>query len=246
MGSMKHVWNQSLIPANNKVPSHKTAKVAVMTDKTESKELFHRVQKEHKTWWRKLAQDPSRFRLTEEKKIRNLDSVDIEAQFPFGNITVETIIYHHDPRKLFTQVENGKIEIADMQMVEHITSLDWGCLALLCDAHKSENLDEVHVHSKLSPYKVAFYIAKPESVSSTEGEDLNRFVLYLNNMLRTKGINTILTSAKEIIDICLVPFIVKVDETSLKNGIIHVTSRSTTLSESIHITDLVKFIIMRC
>lgn len=145
----------------------------------------------------------------------------------------------------YFQVESKK-DFTYVQMVEHIVSLDWGCLALLCDAHDSNKTTRVHIHSKLAPHKVAFSIKRSDNEANAKNDGLNRFVLYLNNMLRTKGLNTILTGSEQIIDTCLVPFIVSVDATSLDNGIIHVRDRSTTLNEAIHVTDLVKYIIMRC
>lgn len=130
-------------------------------------------------------------------------------------------------------------------MVEHVASLDWGCLALLCDSHMSDKSTRVYIHPKLSPYKITIHIAKQESETDSDIEDLNRFVLYLSNMLRTKGIPTVLTNTEQIVEMCLIPYVVSVDKTSLKNGIIHVKNRSTTLSEAVHITDLVKYISLR-
>ena len=241
--SSKNDWNQSIAPTASKLNLHRTAEIYVFNNDIETKDLYHKVQKERKIWWRKLAQNPSKFKVTEPRKIRNVDLVDIEAHFPFGAVTVERIAYHTDVRKILSQID--KKDFVDIQMVEHIVSLDWGCLALLCDAYDTDKSTKMRIHSKLAPHKVAFYIKKYNEMNSQD-DDLNRFVLYLNNMLRTKGLNTILTSSERVIDTCLVPFIVLVDRTSLENGIIHVTNRSTTLSEAIHITDLVKYISMHC
>ena len=241
--SSRNDWNQSIAPSASKLNLHKTAEIYVFNNNIETKDLYHKVQKERRIWWRKLAQNPSKFKVTEPRKIKNVDLVDIEADFSFGTVTVERIAYHTDVRKLLSQID--KKDFADIQMVEHIVSLDWGCLALLCDAYDMDKSTKMHIHSKLAPHKVAFYIKKYNEMNSQD-DDLNRFVLYLNNMLRTKGLNTILTSSEQVIDTCLVPFIVLVDRTSLENGIIHVTNRSTTLSEAIHITDLVKYISMHC
>lgn len=128
-------------------------------------------------------------------------------------------------------------------MIEHVASLDWGCLALLCDSHMLDQSTSAYIHPKLSPYKTTFHIAKQDN--ETDIEDLNRFVLYLNNMLRAKGISTILTNTERIVEMCLIPFVVSVDRTSLKNGIVHVKNCSTTLKEAIHISDLVKYITLR-
>lgn len=130
-------------------------------------------------------------------------------------------------------------------MIEHVASLDWGCLALLCDSYTSDNSPSAHIHPKLSPYKTTFFVKRQGNETDSEVEDLNQFVLYLNNMIRGKGISTILMNEEQIIEMYLIPFVVSVDKTSLKNGIVHVKSRSTTLHEAVHITDLVKYIASR-
>ncbi|XP_050476798.1 DNA polymerase subunit gamma-2, mitochondrial isoform X2 [Bombus huntii] len=240
----KDYWDSNLLSIQ-KSNSHRIAATNIFNNNTETKDVFHKIQKERKIWWRRLAQYPSRFKLTEAKKIKGCNVVDIEAQFPFGNVIVEKITYHTDVQKLFSQVDSKK-DFTNIQMVEHKVSLDWGCLALLCDAYDMNKSSKTHLHSKLAPHKVAFHIKRSNNEENTQNDDLNRFVLYLNNMLRTKGLNTILTTSEKIIDTCLIPFIVSVDTTSLENGIIYVRDRSTTLSEAIHITDLVKYIILRC
>lgn len=236
----KSTWNETLLSA--KMSSHRIAKINMMVDAAESKNLLHKKQRERKVWWRKLAQCPSRFVLTEARKAKNLDVMEIEAQFPFGNITVETITYYPGIHKLYPQTES-KDNAADVHMIEHVASLDWGCLALLCDSYMLDKSTSAYIHPKLSPYKTTFHIAK--QVNESDVEDLNRFVLYLNNMLRAKGISTILTNTEQIIEMCLIPFVVSVNKTSLKNGIVHVKNRSTTLKEAVHISDLIKYIILR-
>lgn len=144
---------------------------------------------------------------------------------------------------IYLQTENSKDNAADVHMIEHIASLDWGCLALLCDSHILDQSTSAYIHPKLSPYKTTFHIAKQDNETNTE--DLNRFVLYLNNMLRAKGISTILTNKEQIVEMCLIPFVVSVDKTSLKNGIVHVKNCSTTLKEAVHISNLVKYITLR-
>lgn len=237
----KGAWNESLLSA--KVSSHRVVKVNLIVDASEAKSLLHKQQRERKVWWRKLAQSPSRFVLAEARKARNLDVTEIEAQFPFGNITVETITHYPAIRKLYPQTESNKDNAVDVHMIEHVASLDWGCLALLCDSHTLDKSTSNYIHPKLSPYKTTFHIDKEQN--ETGVEDLNRFVLYLNNILKAKGISTILTNAEQIVEMCLIPFVVFVNRTSLKNGIVYVKNRSTTLKEAVHISDLVKYIALR-
>lgn len=98
-------WNEPLLNNTSyRVASHRTAKINVITDALDSKNLLHNKQRERKIWWRKFAQCPSRFVLAEAKKVKNLDVTEIQARFPFGNITVETIAHYPVTRKLYSQV----------------------------------------------------------------------------------------------------------------------------------------------
>nr|XP_050861847.1 DNA polymerase subunit gamma-2, mitochondrial [Vespula vulgaris] len=242
----KTSWNQLIWPPKCKVTSHKIAKTITFAHNSQSKDLFYKKQRERKMWWRKLTQNPSRFLLTESRKLKNREIIDIEVLFPFGNIIVETIIYQCDVHKLFVKTTNSKYDIDDVHMIEHVASLDWGCLALLSDSYEDGKSNQILLHPKISPYKVAFCIEKESNETDSDTEKLSRFIIYLNNILRTKGFETILVNTKEVIEMCLVPFVVTVAQTSLKNGIIHITNRSTTLAEAIHFTDLVKYIALRC
>lgn len=242
----KNSWNQSILPSECKITSHRTLKSITLTHNSQSKDLFYKKQRERKMWWRKLTQNPSRFVLSEIKGQKNRDIIDIEVQLPFGNIIVESIIYQRDVQKLLTEITSSKYNIADVQMVEHVASLDWGCLALLSDSYECGENNQILLNPKISPYKVAFCVTKESNETDSDIQKLNRFVMYLNNTLRTKGLETLLTDTKEVIEMCLVPFVVTVAKTSLKNGIIHITSRSTTLAEAIHFTDLVKYVASQC
>lgn len=99
----KNTWNELLLPAG-KISSHKTGKVSIIVDASESRTLLQKKQRERKVWWRKLAQSPSRFVLAEAKKAKTFDVTEIEAIFPFGNIIVETITHYPSARKLYPQV----------------------------------------------------------------------------------------------------------------------------------------------
>ncbi|KAI4499738.1 hypothetical protein M0802_004994 [Mischocyttarus mexicanus] len=243
----KTSWNQSILPKECKMSSHKIAKTITFVYNDQSKDLFYKKQRERKMWWRKLTQNPSRFLLTESRKLKNREIIDIEVSFPFGNIVVESIIYQRDVQKLFSETTNSKcVDIGDVQMIEHIASLDWGCLALLSDSYEDGKSNQILLNPKISPYKVAFSIERDSNDADLDAEKLNRFIIYLNNILRTKGFETILTNTKEVIEMCLIPFVVTVNQTSLKNGIIRITSRSTTLAEAIHFTDLAQYIGLRC
>ncbi|XP_043475989.1 DNA polymerase subunit gamma-2, mitochondrial-like [Leptopilina heterotoma] len=243
-------WNESLVNSKNKAIVHKVAKVVTFCDGTNAKDLFHKKQRERKAWWRKIVQQPSRFFLTEAKKGKNNESIDIRAEFPFGNITVETINYQRDVRKIFLQDKNCNDNDNDISAVEHVASLDWGCLVLLCDSFKeTTSCSELQLQPKIAPYKAICKVNLEGNESESIVEDLNQLVLYINNLLRSSGLGTVLINDNLFENISKhlhVPFIIGVDKVSLKSGIVSVTSHVTTLAESVHVSQLIDHIASNC
>lgn len=210
----RSTWNQT-----NKPLSQRLAKVVLLHDITDEKDLFYRKQRERKLWWRKLARNPSTFDLTEIKRLKNKDMIEIEARLPFGNLTVETLSFKQD----------------DLTRIEHSTSLDWASVALLCDSYDGGVL---HLHPRLSPYKATFRTAQ----DSEESEELSRLILHLNNLVRAKNLDTVLSSDEEY----HTPYTVEVEALSLKTGMVQVRSRATTLAESVHVSNLADHLALRC
>ncbi|KAK0096872.1 hypothetical protein PV326_004038 [Microctonus aethiopoides] len=246
----KYICNPDIVSTYSKLNSHTVGKISIITDSSEGKDLYHRKQRERKVWWRKFSREPSRFKFSDVKKInKNKDTIDITAEFPFGSIVVETIIYQQDIRKINYPIKTN--DATNIHLVEHITLLDWGCLAFLCDAYtpptsSSSSSCELKLNFKLSPYKIGFFIQPSTEELDPKSQEKSRLLLYLNNQLKSKGIETIVTKTREAIESFQVPLIVTVDDTSLQNGIVQVWSQLTTLAESVHITNLCNYVLKRC
>lgn len=139
-----------------------------------------------------------------------------------------------------------------VHVVEHIASLDWGCLAMICDGYEidDKNVGALKIHPKLSPYKVGFYLeSNEENAENSEdpkSQEKSRLIVYLNNLLKSKGLGTVLTRTKQGIEDFHVPLTINVDDSSLETGIVRVKSQLTTISEAVHVTDLPKYIAVRC
>lgn len=98
----------------------------------------------------------------------------------------------------------------------------------------------------MSPYKIGFFIQPSTEELDSKSQEKSRLLLYLNNQLKSKGIETIVTKTREAIKSFQVPLIVTVDDASLQNGIVQVWSQLTTLAESVHITNLCNYVLKRC
>lgn len=85
---VKNTWNEEIAPWKN--IQQKVASVSVFYDDSISlKDLFLTKQRERKSWWRKISQNPSIYNLSPMKKEKGSECVELEAQFEFGKIIVE-------------------------------------------------------------------------------------------------------------------------------------------------------------
>ncbi|XP_001604498.1 DNA polymerase subunit gamma-2, mitochondrial [Nasonia vitripennis] len=243
ISSVKNTWNESYFPPKSKPIKHRIAKVTTIYegdgDIISVKDLFYKKQRERKSWWRRITENPNIFHVGEIKQERGKEYVEIEARLPFGNIVVETI-YYKPSAKLY--LRGGEFS-NNLKIVENITSLDWGCLALICDGYvEIDDCKEMQVHPNLAPYK-AYSKAniKPEDNEQTRIA-LNNLSIHLIQLLREQGIETVLMNLAKQPEVFQVPYILTVDSESLKNGFIRVVSQRTLCGEIVHITKLAQHV----
>ncbi|XP_015109961.1 DNA polymerase subunit gamma-2, mitochondrial-like [Diachasma alloeum] len=242
-------WNGSVLPEGCRVPSHSLGRVTVVTEATGAKDLYHRKQRERKVWWRKFSREPKRFQFTEARRIsKSKEVIEVQAQFAFGGVVLETICYQQDAKRIFKERNEIEKFLGNVHTVEHTASLDWACLAFLCDAYTPADATtpcQLKLHPKFTPYKVGFQIHPPDDPDS-KSQEKSRLLLYLNNLVKAEGIETVVTTSECGLTALQVPLVVVVDDTTLQNGLIRVWSQLTTLHETIHITHLTKYVSARC
>ena len=107
---VKNSWNQSYFPPKSKAISHKIAKITTVYESDDTvgniKDLFYKKQRERRSWWRKIAENPGFYHVSEIKKEKGKEYVEITAQFPFGNIIVETIKFKSNAKRFIPGVSN--------------------------------------------------------------------------------------------------------------------------------------------
>lgn len=130
-------------------------------------------------------------------------------------------------------------KLSNSSIIQHVTSLDWGCLTLICDGLM--NSKELTLYPQLAPYKVLI-----KTNCEICSEDLSNLVTYLKNLLREKNIETLFAQNQERSKIIKVPFLVTIDENTLNTGMLKLTSQRTLVDEPIHITHLVNRISKHC
>ncbi|XP_077980683.1 DNA polymerase subunit gamma-2, mitochondrial-like [Glandiceps talaboti] len=212
-------------------------------------------QRQRIIWWRKFAGNSSKFHLTDIKQSESQQTVEVQYEFPWGVDSIERITNRGDADLLELQKETG-ISVQGKfgrrtvtpVVIETTAGLDRGILAYLLDAHQEKERSDkgklrtrqlLRFHTRIAPFKVAVVPVK-------NTRDLREISEHLARDLRKAGVNTLYVCEPQTsleqqfirFDEMGVPFTVVINEKTLKNGIIAMRNRDTTLKEQLHITEV--------
>lgn len=131
------------------------------------------------------------------------------------------------------------------------TNLFTMCLNMLCDAYddfpfQGKKRCVFRFHRKIAPYKIGFSIS---NANAKDTSDLNDLAVYLCRLLRKAGFPVMflphfssLESQYLHHDQLGIPYTILLKESTLKNGILYLRSRDTSLSEQVHVSNLENYI----
>jgi DNA polymerase gamma 2 len=223
------------------------------------KEMFYKIQRQRKIWWMKFAANPGRFFISELKTDvmngQNLQSVSVKSKFPFGNIELEKLellpMSCFSPKLKFLE-ELKKITSTTPSIIRSSMVLESGTLATLMDAVDTASNTEIHFHRKIAPYQCSIFASVRDQSQLPELQDLAK---YISSLLRRSNISTLnapkcfvtgvdaLNVAFQQMDSIGVPYCVLLDEESLKSGLLKLRNRDTTISETIHLSDVSTYLL---
>lgn len=123
----------------------------------------------------------------------------------------------------------------------------------MIDAVDTGASTEINFHRKIAPYQCSVLVTATDPQSNhVELQDLAK---YVTSLLRRSNISTLnapkcfvtgvdaLNDALREMDNIGVPYGVLLDEISLKNGLIQLRNRDTTISETIHLSDVPDYLL---
>lgn len=111
---------------------------------------------------------------------------------------------------------------------------------------------EINFHRKIAPYQCSVFAIFSDQSNQVELQDLAK---YVTSLLRRSNISTLnapkccvigedaLNLAYQEMDSIGVPYCILLDEISLKNGLIKLRNRDTTISETIHLSDVPDYLL---
>lgn len=219
-------------------------------------------------WWRKFALGPSDFSLCDvvDKDLKDgtLRGIKVLYKFPWGLETLETLwsLGNTELQKTY-QGTHTKLQCRDGRkvVVPHVISIsgdmDKGMLAYLFNSLKQQKKTDIRqkllqrtvlkLHPTLTPVKVALDMGRgsnSELRQVCEGllqefleEGIPTWPGYLDTLpLSLENLHTKYDEMGVI-------FTVLVSETTLKNGLLLVRNRDTTIRETMHISEIKEFLL---
>ncbi|XP_031621823.1 DNA polymerase subunit gamma-2, mitochondrial [Contarinia nasturtii] len=219
----------------------------LVSDK-QSQEYFYRIQRIRKLWWMKYAANPGRFVISEVKQDEEKDtkSVSIKATYPFGTIDIESI----EMMPVDSINSEAKSKNAT-KFIKTTTVSEVAAIETVLDSIDAGDFGEMCLHRKIAPYQCTVYSISKDSSTSKELKDLAKYISMLLQRSQISILNTddchfsdvsALEHKYKEIDAIGVPYSIVVDTNSLENGFMKLRNRDTTLSETIHISDLNDYI----
>lgn len=203
-----------------------------------------------------IAANPGRFFLSEViTSACGTWNSSILSKFDFGNIELERFeLVPPSDELMLNETSRGHRKVR-ANIVRSVMCLDTSSIATLMDAIESAYDQEVCLNRKIAPYQCYIFSVLPISGE----EDVNDFcdlTKYIRLHLQRGGLSVPLEtkdnfvrSSKELeekfcqTDRIGVPYVLILDKESLKTGLLKLRNRDTTLSETIHLSDVPKYLL---
>lgn len=223
-----------------------------------STEFMYKAQRQRKIWWMRYACDPGRFFISDPRQDSNskIQSVAIKSRLAGEELTLEQL--ELVPADAVAEEELGDFRIKAGRtnskkirpcLLRVQQCVEVATLQIVLDAFESGGDANVGIHRKLAPFKCGVVCVSEDPVLLPELRDLAK---HLCNVLRKANLPVLdcsdrngasLTKQLHHLDSIAVPYSLVLRDQALKNGLFHLRSRDTTLSETIHISDLPQYLL---
>lgn len=235
-------------------PSQEILRTSYFVSNSFSRESFYQIQRMHKIWWMRFGASPGKYSISDQKSESIFKYVNIMSSASGSPMSIERIRLFSlkdcikDKEclsKYHSRAPNRKKETVP-DIVETDFDLQLAALSLLLDAvHLSDEC--TYLHRRSAPYQLALI----SNGSSTDVIKLTKYIELLIQATDEKiGIlnepHSIDSNQEEHFKMCDkigVPYTIIVDEESLNSGFLKLRNRNTTLSETIHLSDVTNYVI---
>uniref|UniRef100_A0A182PPW3 Anticodon-binding domain-containing protein n=1 Tax=Anopheles epiroticus TaxID=199890 RepID=A0A182PPW3_9DIPT len=225
--------------------------------------FLYRLQRQRKIWWMRLSVDPGRYFISDMRR-------DEAGPNPL-TASVSICARFLDRTEDVAEVELERLELAEggekvgkqratVVHVEH--SLDRAVLAILMDALECTASEHcVKIHRKIAPFKCAIIGLFEKNGDTNVWNDLIDLSKHLTYVLRAANLSVLDSCSSDWqqqppqaqlnqphhrhlpeLDQIGVPYALILRAETLRTGLLQLRSRDTTLSETIHLSDLPQYL----
>lgn len=238
-------------------PSQHVLRTSYFVSNTFSRETFHQIQRQHKIWWMKYGASPGKYSISDQKQDSFYKFVSIRSHVGESAIDVERLklfslkdcIKDKEVLNSFlSRVPNRKKEVIP-DVIETTVDLQIASLALLMDAVNLSD-DYTAFHRRSAPYQIVLIV----NGTSNDLIDMARYIELLvqatdSNIEILNESNSKINNQKELekrfenFDKIGIPYTIILDDKALEAGLFKLRNRNTTLSETIHLSDVTNYLI---
>lgn len=226
-----------------------------------SQETFYHIQRQHKIWFMKYGSYPGVYKISDQKVEPRFKLVSIQSSVhdtydhnveKFKLYTLKDNVDDKETlEKYLARTPNREKEIIP-DVIECTIDLQIAAMSLLFDA---ANLSEYYtaLHRRIAPYQVAL-IPKGDREHSKDLDALAKYIevlvekaepkIKVLNELHAHNYDEIQLEEKfKAYDEIGIPYNILLNEKALKDGLFELRNRNTTLSETIHLSDVTDYLI---
>ncbi|XP_055522488.1 DNA polymerase subunit gamma-2, mitochondrial [Wyeomyia smithii] len=255
------ILSNETIPINEsiklKLPTGSNLSRSYFVSPSSSREYMYKTQRQRKIWWMRYACDPGRFFISDPQQDNHSrgQSTTIQARLGGEEVTLEQIElipgseFRDELGDFHVEIgRSGKPIIPDVIRIRQCVEL--ATLQILLDAYEVGGSSSVRIHRKLAPFKCGIVCLVEGNASQMN--ELYDLAKHLCSVLRRSNVTvldctnvseTVLAKQLHNLDAMGVPFSLILRLDSLSNGLFQLRSRDTTISETIHITDLPQYLL---
>ncbi|XP_052899898.1 DNA polymerase subunit gamma-2, mitochondrial [Anopheles moucheti] len=206
-------------------------------------QFLYQLQRQRKIWWMRLSIDPGRYFISDMRQT--------ERTNPTTSVSICCRFLDRSEHKTDVELERLDLEFFENSnaIVRVSNNLHRAILAILMDALEGAPLEQcVKVHRKIAPFKCGIichiedhYIQ--DAVLQQELIDLSKHLTYVLRAAKLSVYDGFHNQPEYVLQLAEldqigVPFALLLNAQTLHTGLLQLRSRDTTLSETIHLSDL--------
>ncbi|XP_053662418.1 DNA polymerase subunit gamma-2, mitochondrial [Anopheles marshallii] len=206
-------------------------------------QFLYQMQRQRKIWWMRLSVDPGRYFISDMRQT--------EGTNPTTSVSICGRFLDRSEHKTEVELERLDLEFSENSnaIVRVSNNLHRAILAILMDALEGAPLEQcVKIHRKIAPFKcgIICQMEDPYVQDAVEQQELIDLSKHLSYVLRAAKLSVhdgsynqsqyVLQLAE--LDQIGVPYALLLNAQTLHTGLLQLRSRDTTLSETIHLSDL--------